>query len=235
MTETLGKVESKDTAFVPADNLPATYDWRDHNGVSAVKDQGQCGSCWAFSATEAIESANILAGKVNSSINLSPQQIVDCDHDFVFGCHGGRPTGAYAYIIKVGGQEGIEDYPYTATDGSCKFDAQDIEASIDTYKSIPHNETALQEDLVNVGPLSICLDAAHWQDYSSGVLTATQCCTLGICMLDHCVQLVGYNTTGNYWAVRNSWGTDWGLEGYIHLAMGHNTCGLLDEVSWPTV
>jgi len=236
MKNTLGQVDTRDAKpFTPVGDLPTSFDWREKGGVTAVKDQGQCGSCWAFSATEAIESANLLAGKVNTNISLSPQQIVDCDHDFVFGCDGGRPSAGYAYIIKVGGQEGIDDYPYTAKTGSCAFDASDIEASISTYKSIPHDESSLQQELVNLGPLSICLDAAHWQDYSSGVLSPTQCCSYGICMLDHCVQLVGYNTTGNYWLVRNSWGTDWGENGYIELEMGHNTCGLLDEVTWPSV
>jgi len=236
MKETLGSVDTNNNPqFVPNDALPTTFDWRDHNGVTAVKNQGQCGSCWAFSATEAIESANILKGKTSTSINLSPQQIVDCDHDFVFGCNGGRTSGAYAYIIKVGGQEGIVDYPYTAKDGTCEFNSSDIELSISTYQSIARDESALQTNLVNIGPLSICLDAAHWQDYTSGVLTPLQCCPLGLCKLDHCVQLVGYNTTGNYWTVRNSWGTDWGVEGYISLEIGHNTCGLLDEITWPSV
>jgi len=236
MQEKIGKVDTNKVGeFTPVSDMPATFDWRDQNGVSAVKNQGDCGSCWAFSATEAIESTNILKGKTTNSINLSPQQVVDCDHDFVFGCNGGRPSAVYDYIIKVGGQEGINDYPYTAKDGSCKFNATDIELSISTYQSIPKNETALQENLVSLGPLSICLAASRWQDYTSGVMTPTECCLFGICELDHCVQLVGYNTTGNYWTVRNSWGTDWGIDGYIQLEMGHNTCGLLDEVTWPSV
>lgn len=221
--------------FTPIASLPTEFDWRDHGAVTAIKNQGDCGSCWAFSATEAIESTNILSGKANNSVNLSPQQIVDCDHDFVFGCDGGRTGGAYAYIIKVGGQEDMADYPYTGKNGDCQFNAQDIDLSIASYQDIPKNETAHQENLVNLGPLSICLDAARWQDYSSGTLTPDQCCFLGLCKLDHCVQLVGYNTTGNYWTVRNSWGTDWGLDGYIQLQMGANTCGMLDDTTWPSV
>jgi len=221
--------------FTPVAGLPTSFDWRDHGAVTAIKDQGDCGSCWAFSATEAIESSNILAKKANLSINLSPQQIVDCDHDFVFGCNGGRTGGAYTYIIKVDGQEPISDYPYTAKDGSCKFDASDIQASISTYQSIAKTQADHQTNLVNLGPLSICLDAAKWQDYVSGVITPTQCCFAGICKLDHCVQLVAYNTTGNYWTVRNSWGTDWGLQGFIQLQMGANTCGMMDETTWPSV
>eukprot|EP01111_Echinosteliopsis_oligospora_P000271 TRINITY_DN10247_c0_g1_i1.p1 TRINITY_DN10247_c0_g1~~TRINITY_DN10247_c0_g1_i1.p1 ORF type:complete len:332 (-),score=79.10 TRINITY_DN10247_c0_g1_i1:18-1013(-) len=221
-------------------SLPSSLDWRDQNVVTPIKNQGQCGSCWAFSATEAIESANIIAGKASvDSINLSPQQIVDCDHDIVFGCFGGRTSGAYEYIKKVKGQEGIDHYPYTGRTEFCHFNASYINASITDYTSdLGKNETNLQTNLVGLGPLSICLDAEHWQEYTGGILTAHECCPLGICELDHCVQLVGYNATdpaNSYWIVRNSWGTDWGLDGYIQLQMGKNACGITKDVTWPTV
>jgi len=236
MKQTLGQVDtSVGNTFTPDVNLPETFDWRDEGAVTAVKDQGQCGSCWAFSATEAIESTNILAKKVDNTVNLSPQQIVDCDHDLVFGCNGGRTPGAYDYIISAGGQEDMADYPYVAKNEKCQFNHSDIALSISSYQTIAKDETVLQQSLVSLGPLSICLDAAKWQDYTSGVFTEAQCCTLDICMLDHCVQLVGYNTTGNYWIVRNSWNTDWGIEGYIYLEMGHNTCGIRDDATWPSV
>jgi len=218
-------------------NPPSTFDWRDKNAVTAVKDQGQCGSCWAFSASEAIESAWILKGHATkSSINLSPQQIVDCDTiDGVQGCNGGLTESAYQYIMQAGGQEQIKDYPYTAVNGQCKFNKADVDATISGYKPIAKDETALTTNLANIGPLSICLDAAHWQDYQKGVMSAAQCCPLR-CSLDHCVQLVGYNSnaTTPYWIVRNSWNTDWGIDGYIWLAMGHNTCGLTNDITWPT-
>jgi len=220
-------------------NAPATFDWRDHNAVTRVKDQGQCGSCWAFSATEAIESAWILKGHATpSTINLAPQQIVDCDTiDGVQGCNGGETESAYDYIVKAGGQEPETDYPYTGVNGKCKFDAADVDAKISTYTAISKDESALPTNLATIGPLSICLDAAHWQDYQSGVLTALECCPpIGKCTMDHCVQLVGYNSTAStpYWIVRNSWNTDWGVEGYIYLEMNKNTCGLTNDVTWPT-
>jgi cathepsin F len=238
-------VPAKDFSAVPVSgvsvadpNAPATFDWRDHNAVTPVKDQGQCGSCWAFSATEAIESAWILKGHATpSSINLSPQQIVDCDSiDGVQGCNGGLTESAYQYIVQAGGQEPLSQYPYTAVNGNCKFNSKYVDAKISTYTSISKDESALPTNLATIGPLSICLDASRWQDYQSGVLTNTQCCPFLKCTMDHCVQLVGYNSTAStpYWIVRNSWNTDWGVDGYIYLEMNKNTCGIANDVTWPT-
>jgi len=221
-----------------APGAPATFDWRDKGAVTPVKDQEQCGSCWAFSASEAIESAWILKGHATAStINLSPQQIVDCDTiDGVQGCNGGETESAYQYIIQAGGQEEISHYPYTGENGKCAFKSEYVDAKISAYTTIPKDETALSGTLSTVGPLSICLDAARWQDYQSGVLSNFDCCPLLKCQLDHCVQLVGYNSTAStpYWMVRNSWNTDWGIEGYIWLEMGKNTCGLTNDITWPT-
>jgi C1A family cysteine protease len=228
---------SESQAFVPAPNAPQSYDWRDKKVVTAVKNQAQCGSCWAFSATEAIESAWIIAGHANSSINLSPQQIVDCDTTDA-GCNGGWPDKAMTYVHKAGGQEGIKNYPYTAKNGECRFATQYVEAKVAAYETATKSkdETTLQKNLLAWGPLSICVDATAWQTYRSGVLTPKQCCS-GTCQLDHCVQLVGYDdtTSPGYWIVRNSWGESWGISGYIHLEMGGNTCALTDHATWPTL
>jgi len=216
---------------------PATFDWRNSGAVTPVKDQESCGSCWAFSATEAIESAYIVAGKAtNTSINLSVQQIVDCDTTSD-GCDGGEPSSAYAYLIQAGGQENNISYPYTGQDGTCAFDASEVVAKISNYKPATsfYSETTLQANLVAWGPLSICVDAAAWQDYQSGVLTHWECAFIN--ELDHCVQLVGYNSTAStpYWIVRNSWTPFWGVHGYIFLEMWHDTCGLAHQASWPTL
>jgi len=237
------KIAESEQEAVPATTLlapgaPATFDWRDKDAVTPVKDQGQCGSCWAFSATEAVESAWILKGHATSkTIDLSAQQIVDCDTDGVQGCNGGFTESAYKYIAGAGGQEQIPDYPYTAKDGKCKFEVSKVDAKISTFTAIPKDETALTGHLSSTGPLSICLDAAHWQDYKSGVLSSLQCCPFIKCQMDHCVQLVGYNSTASnpYWIVRNSWNTDWGVAGYIWLEMGKNSCGITNDVTWPTV
>jgi len=222
--------------FVPAVGAPAAFDWRTQKAVTAVKDQGQCGSCWAFSATQAIESSWILSGKTTmDKLNLAPQQLVDCD-TVDLGCNGGWPEKAMSYVISAGGQEGASNYPYTAKDGTCRFTQNYIEAKIGSYQlaTKKRDETTLQANLVSWGPLSICVDASNWQHYKSGVMTHTQCCIS--CQLDHAVQLVGYNTnvTSPYWIVRNSWGVSWGIEGYIYLQIGSNSCGITDHVYWPS-
>jgi len=221
----------------PAIGAPDTLDWRAKGAVTPVKNQEQCGSCWAFSATQAIESAWILAGKAtNETVNLAPQQIVDCDTTDA-GCNGGDTPTAYEYVVSAGGLESNDSYPYTGQNGKCDFKKSEVVASITGYQKATSwlSETELQTNLVAWGPLSICLDAASWQNYQSGVLTHLQCAFINF--LDHCVQLVGYNAGASspYWIVRNSWTTDWGIEGYIWLEMWHDTCGLAHEATWPTV
>jgi len=217
------------------DALPKTWDWRTKGGVTPVKDQGQCGSCWAFSATEGVESAWGLAG--NTMVNLSVQQVVSCDPNDD-GCDGGDLPTAFQYIQSTG-LELDSYYPYTSEDGwtgSCSFDASHVVAKISgfQYATQSQNETAMQVAMVQHTPLSICVDASSWQDYSSGVMNAADCGT----DLDHCVQAVGYGgmTNGtNYWIVRNSWAASWGIDGYIWIQMGQNVCGIAEEATYVTI
>jgi len=216
---------------------PASFDWRNSKlgVVTPVKDQGQCGSCWAFSVAETVESANILAGKANASLRVSEQQIVDCDQNDD-GCDGGNPETAYQYIMSAGGLDSESSYPYTAVDGTCSFKPSFVVAKISGWKyaTTQDDETTLQNNLL-LKPVSICVDAANWQDYSSGVMTWYDCAWVNV--LDHCVQLVGYSTTDGstpYWIVRNSWSTSWGEQGYIRLEMGENTCGLTNQATIPS-
>jgi len=215
---------------------PDTFDWRDHNVITPVKDQGACGSCWAFSVTENVESVWILANGLNSSLpSLAPQQLVDCD-DYSFGCNGGFTPFAYDYIMDAGGLDDQKDYPYTAQNGACEFKASAIEAKITGYKfgTTPGDETTMRDNLVSWAPLSICVDARYWNDYQGGILEEWQCDDVSL--LDHCVQAVGYNMTAPmpYWIVRNSWGEDWGEDGYIRLQYGTDTCGLTYVVTTAT-
>jgi len=217
--------------------LPASLDWRNKGAVTAVKDQGQCGSCWAFSVTENIESMWILSGKSNNrSLSLSPQQIVDCDW-WSLGCGGGQPTNAYDYVIGAGGMESLKNYPYAAVDGQCAFTKSKVQTTISTwnYATSFYNENLLQQNLVSWGPLSVCVDAANWQYYTGGIMTWEECAYIN--KLDHCVQLVGYDVSQgtNYWMVRNSWGPDWGIDGYIWLSMGSDTCGIAHEATCSVV
>jgi C1A family cysteine protease len=213
--------------------VPDTFDWISKDKVTPVKNQEQCGSCWAFSATENIESVWMIAKDLTPSTfkPLAPQQIVDCDKRDG-GCNGGNPPTAYEYIIQAGGQDTEASYPYHAVNQACQFKPADVEAKITSYKTIS-NEADMKTATATVAPLSICVDASQWQFYSSGVMTPSQCGT----SLDHCVQIVGYDTSVSppYWNVRNSWGTDWGLSGFIKLEYGHNTCGLTEETTTAVV
>jgi len=204
-----------------------SFDWRDKNAVTYVKAQGQCGSCWAFSATEAIESAVALGG--GGLTELAPEQIVDCDTTDQ-GCNGGDPRNAMAYVVSAGGLDTEASYPYTAgggQSGQCQSETvgATIQGSVDVSDG---DESALQSFLQNSGPPSVCVDASSWASYQGGVMS-----TCG-CNIDHCVQAVGITSqfgTPAY-KVRNSWNTDWGVEGFIYLATGNNVCCLANEVSW---
>jgi len=227
--------ESEDRILVPeTTQSPAKFDWITKGAVTPVKNQGQCGSCWAFSATENIESVWIIAGKATNTLKLSPQQIVDCDTQDG-GCNGGDTPTAYQYVMSAGGLESNSAYPYTADDGDCAFDASQVVAKISNWKYATQNndEKTMQNNLATIAPLSICVDAESWQFYNGGVMTADDCGT----DLDHCVQVTGYDTTANppYWIVRNSWGTSWGLSGYIYLSIGENTCGVAMEATTAVV
>ncbi|KNC45942.1 cruzipain [Thecamonas trahens ATCC 50062] len=216
--------------------LPKAYDWRDHKPavITPVKNQGQCGSCWAFSAVSEVESMWALAG--HELVVLSEQQVVDCDTTDD-GCNGGDTISAYHYIEKAGGLVPEKDYPYTARDGKCKDSVvkKDAVAKIMgyNYATSPStkNETQLAANLMSTGPVSICVDASSWQTYTSGILS--HCGK----QLDHCVQITGWGTSGSemYWWVRNSWATSWGMSGYIQLKFGQNTCGLADEATIVTI
>jgi len=212
-----------------ADPDPTNYDWSSDGAVSAVKDQGQCGSCWAFSATETIESYWFLSK--GTLPTLSEEQIVDCDTTDS-GCNGGEPMNAYQYVISAGGIESEDSYPYTAgsgQSGQCAFQAGSVVATVSSGQQIS-GETGIYTQLSSGsgGPVSVCVDASSWQNYQGGVLTQ---CTSNI---DHCVQATGYynyGASGAYWNVRNSWGSTWGQSGYIWVAIGQDLCAIGDSAS----
>ena len=214
---------------------PASLDWRDSGVVTPVKNQGGCGSCWAFSAAETVESAYGMAtlkasGKAISIPILSPQQLVDCapnpEHcGGTGGCAGSTQPLAFQYLISSGGEDSDLDYPYTARDGKCVAGSLEPVIGISGYEDLPMNDyTALLEALVNEGPIAISVDAS-WGAYEDGVFSSDS-----NWLIDHAVQLVGYGTEGgkDYWLVRNSWGTSWGENGYIKLEKfgeGKEPCG----------
>jgi cysteine peptidase B len=216
-------------AFAERVPTASNVDWRTKGCITPVYDQGQCGSCWAFSATETIESYWFLSG--NSLRRLSMEQIVDCDTTDD-GCGGGFPQNAYSYVQNAGGIDSYTSYPYTAGNGqagSCQANSQNMIADVANSQTIS-GESGLAAQLnldasQGGGPVSVCVDASSWQNYQGGILTS---CGNNV---DHCVQLVGYqayNTPAAAWLVRNSWATSWGENGYIRIAIGQDLCSIGD-------
>jgi C1A family cysteine protease len=198
--------------------------------ANEVRDQGYCGSCWAFSAAEQIESDAIRAGYLSYGTILSEQQIVSCD-PYDLGCDGGNTETAYYYVYTAGGLTTDENYPYTsywADTGECTYTGGQGVVTVDAYYTIS-GESNMKDFVLSTGPLSICLDASSWSSYKSGIVSS---CGNDI---DHCVQAVGINTDKGYWKIRNSWGTDWGDEGYIYLKYGSNVCGLTYDPTYTSV
>jgi cysteine peptidase B len=201
--------------------------------TTEVKNQGYCGSCWAFSATAQVESDSILAGILTTSDDLAVQQVVSCasTSDGCYGCGGGDPTGAYDYITSVGGLESDDEYPYESYYGdteTCDADSSDAKVTVTGY-TLVDSENEMIDYVTTTGPLSACVDASDWASYHKGVVSV---CGVDI---DHCIQITGINTDGGYWIVRNSWGTDWGDNGFIYLKSGSDTCGISYIPTYTTV
>lgn len=225
-----------------ASGAPSSIDWRSKGAVTSVKDQGQCGSCWTFSSTGAVEGAwAISTGKL---VDLSEQELVDCATGVSYGshgCNGGQMEGAFKYIIEHG-QCTDASYPYTSgvskTGGTCQKCS--AVAHISSCSDVKPNDQISLKAAVAQQPVAVAIEAdtRYFQSYSGGVLTSTSCGT----NLDHGVLIVGYGTENgqDYWLVKNSWSTTWGDKGYIKIARSSSTndagiCGIAMDPSFPTV
>jgi len=221
---------------VSAESLPKTVDWRKKGYVTPIKNQAQCGSCWAFAAVASLEGQHFK--KHNKLVSLSEQNLVDCSGpEGNFGCEGGLPDQGYQYIIDNKGIDTEKSYPYTAQDGNCAFNKKTIGATISAFTDIATgDEKALQKAVATIGPISVGIDASQdsFQSYTSGIYDEENCSTT---QLDHGVTVVGYGTDNgkDYWLVKNSWGTSWGLKGYIKMSRNaNNQCGIATLASYPT-
>ena len=221
-----------------ASSAPASVDWRSEQAVTSVKDQGQCGSCWTFSATGAIEGAWAIS--TGQLIDLSEQEMVDCATGISYGshgCNGGQMEGAFKFVI-ANGQCSLASYPYTAKDGTCQKCS--AVAKITSCSDVKPNDQISLKAAVAQQPVAVAIEAdtRYFQSYSSGILTSTSCGTT----LDHGVLVVGYGEENGqkYWLVKNSWGTSWGDKGYVKIARSESTndagiCGIAMDPSFPSV
>ena len=220
-----------------ASGTPASIDWRTKGAVTTVKDQGQCGSCWTFSSTGAMEGAwAISKGQL---IDLAEQELVDCAglKYGSMGCNGGQMEGAFKFIIE-NGQCAASSYPYTAKDGTCHSCSAVAHAT--SCSDVKPNDQLSLKAAVAKQPVAVAIEAdtKYFQSYSGGVLTSSSCGT----SLDHGVLAVGYGEENGqkYWLVKNSWGTSWGEQGYVKIGRSDSTndagiCGIAMDPSFPTV
>jgi cathepsin L len=229
---------SNATMYVPTnDPIPNAVDWRTAGMVTPVKNQGQCGSCYSFSATGAHEGA--WKKKTGTLPSLSEQELVDCSGRYGnYGCRGGWYQSCWKYNMAGHAEESERDYPYTARQGRCKFSGSRAFASVSSFHDTqPGSENDLTNALARVGPVSVAIDAGQssFRRYRSGVHYAPGCSSR---RLSHAVLAVGYGSEGgqDYYLVKNSWGTRWGAGGYIKMARNRgNNCGIATKPSYPIV
>lgn len=218
---------------LPTDNAPTSVDWRQSGAVNAVKDQGQCGSCWAFSAIGAIEGHHQI--KTGTLLSLSEQQLVDCSTKYGNeGCNGGEMYEAFEYA-ETNALELESEYPYEGVDGRCRATSNGGKVKTTTYHRVQADSVAQLKAAIAQGPVSVAIEAdtSSFQFYTGGVYNSKACGT----ELDHGVVAVGYGSENgkDYYIVRNSWGASWGEKGYIRIAAvdGEGICGIQKDSVWP--
>ncbi|KAM3825202.1 cathepsin K [Vipera latastei] len=229
------RTQNNETLYIPdwEKRVPDSVDYRKKGYVTPVKNQGQCGSCWAFSSAGALEGQ--LKKKTGKVLNLSPQNLVDCVTSNS-GCGGGYMTNAFEYVKENRGIDSDDSYPYIGQDENCMYNPTGKAAKCRGYREIPEgNERALKRAVARIGPVSVGIDASlsSFQFYSRGVYYDENCNPGNI---NHAVLAVGYGTQKGtkHWIVKNSWGEEWGDKGYVLMARNmDNACGIANLASFP--
>jgi cathepsin L len=225
------------TNTIATSQLPSYVNWTNTSWVGPIQNQGQCGSCWTFSAAGALEAQYY--NKTGTFVTMSEQNLVDCTYYLGnLGCSGGNVELAFDYVMNVG-IDTYASYPYTgrANNGVCKYNANNSVTQDVGWRLIPEgNELALQQAVALTGPVSVAIDASlsSFDSYAGGVYSPVNCSTTE---LDHAVLVVGYGTYEgqDYWLIKNSWGTDWGIYGYMMMERGVNMCGIATSALFPVI
>ncbi|XP_060600456.1 procathepsin L-like [Ruditapes philippinarum] len=221
---------------ITLDKLNKTVDWRTHGYVTNIKDQGMCRSCYAFSATGALEGQQYKT--IRQLVSISDKNIIDCSYNQGNkGCDGGTFNNAFKYVMENGGLVAEKSYPYLPRVDKCSFENKYVIANMTSCRSIlPSSERDLLIAVALEGPVSVAIDASQksFQSYRSGVYDDPTCTN----KLNHAVLIVGYGTENgqDYWLVKNSWGAQWGENGYIRIARNkNNMCGIANKASFPVM
>eukprot|EP01035_Chromulina_nebulosa_P017922 gene17922-23543_t len=217
------------SSYTSATEESTTVDWTDVLTTTA-KDQGYCGGCWSFSAVAQIESDAIRAGLLTTSDSLSVQQVLSCQSSD-WQCMGGFTEDAFQYAMDNGLQQ-ESTYPYTSFFGvapPCTSNSDKYVIKVDNFYQLT-SEDSMVDYVLTTGPLSVCIDSTAWSTYIDGILSVC-----GKRNVDHCVQIVGVSTENSYWKIRNTWGKDWGENGFIRLALGSDTCAITTDPIYTSV
>jgi cathepsin H len=228
------------------DPLPRHVDWREKGVISGVKNQGRCGSCWTFSTTGAMEAHHAIKFKNWRTSEMAEQQLLDCAAEFDnHGCNGGLPSHAFEYIHSAGGLSKEFFYPYraesTGDNSQCKFDSSAKSKiggrTVQSFNVTEGDEESLKRIVATVGPVSVAFEVVEdFRLYKRGIYSSDKCKS-GPKDVNHAVLIVGYGVEPDvglpYWIVKNSWGREFGEEGYFKIVRGRNMCGIATCASYP--